>query len=320
MDIREALKNFPQQFEYEPRIENEARLRPAQRFIVVGMGGSHLPAGILKTWNPNLKLLIHRNYGLPKVPEEILRESLIILSSYSGNTEEVWDAFDQAIKKELNMAVISTDGKLLEQARSKNIPYIRLPDNGIPSRLALGLSVRAHLKLLGDEQALSDLSSLVATLDTTACKARGKELSQKILGKIPVIYGSHRNRYLAYNFKVNFNETAKIPAFSNLFPELNHNEMEGFTGAGDQFHFIFLQDADDDPRIQRRMELTKKLYGERGLPVEVVASEGDSFWQKIFNSVLTAAWAAFNLAELRGTDADQSLLVEEFKERLRRLS
>lgn len=316
MNIEKTLRKFPRQFEYEPRIENEGRLKPAQKFIVVGMGGSHLPAGILKTWNPELKILIHRDYGLPHLSDEVLHQSLIILSSYSGDTEETLDAFHQGLEKDLNLAAISTGGELVELAKKGTVPHIQLPDADIPARLAVGVSVKAHLKLLAEEQALSELASLASTLDVSSCETRGQELAQKISGKIPVIYGSHRNRYLAYNFKVSFNETAKIPAFSNLFPELNHNEMEGFAAGGDSFHFIFLQDEQDDPRIQKRMTLTQKIYEERGLPVEAVKIEGDSPWQRIFNNILTAAWTAYFLSQSLNFDPTRASLVEEFKRRL----
>jgi glucose-6-phosphate isomerase len=97
--MEEAILHFPEQFDFEPIIENGGKLEKRDKFIICGMGGSHLGAWLLKRQNPNLDLLIHRDYGLPRVPEYFLKDSLIILSSYSGNTEEVLDTAEQHLKE-----------------------------------------------------------------------------------------------------------------------------------------------------------------------------------------------------------------------------
>ena len=99
MEMKEAIKNFNQQFEYEPEIENARQSRHFNKFIVVGMGGSRLAADLLKVWNPYLDVVIHKDYGLPALSDQDLKERFVILSSYSGNTEEVIDAFNKAIEK-----------------------------------------------------------------------------------------------------------------------------------------------------------------------------------------------------------------------------
>jgi glucose/mannose-6-phosphate isomerase len=109
----EAIKNFNKQFSFEPEIKNEEKLAKKSSFIVVGMGGSAHAAELLKVLKPELDIIVRRDYGLPELPEEELKNKLIILSSYSGNTEEPIDAFYEAKKKNLAMAVISTGGKLL---------------------------------------------------------------------------------------------------------------------------------------------------------------------------------------------------------------
>ena len=91
--MREAIKNFSQQFDFTPVVENEAQLKRSGKFVVAGMGGSHLAAGLLKVWNPYLDIVIHREYGLPAIEEKDLQSRLCIASSYSGNTEEVIDFF-----------------------------------------------------------------------------------------------------------------------------------------------------------------------------------------------------------------------------------
>jgi len=106
-----------------------------------------------------------------------------------------------------------------------------------------------------------------------------------------VIYSSKRNVAVAYNWKIKFNETGKIPAFYNVFPELNHNEMTGLDvreatkELSKNFHFIFLKDETDHPKIQTRMDITKKLYEDRGLAVEILQLQGNDIFHKIFSTL-----------------------------------
>ena len=136
---------------------------------------------------------------------------------------------------------------------------------------------------------------------------------------MPIIYSSFKNGSLAQNWKIKFNETTKISAFCNVFPELNHNEMTGFDlvdktkHLSDKFHFIFMRDSKDNPRIIKRMEITKKLFEDRGFGVEYVDISGENVWHKIFSTLLVADWTSFHLAKHYGTAPEQVPMVEEFK-------
>jgi len=144
-------------------------------------------------------------------------------------------------------------------------------------------------------------------------------LAKKFEGYVPIIYSSRRNLAVTYNWKIKFNETGKIPAFYNIVPELNHNEMTGFDvinstrSLSKKFKFLFLSDSDDNERIVTRMEVLQKLYEDRKLPVEVVKMNGGSRLEKIFSSLILADWTAFYTSELYGTEATEVPMVEEFK-------
>ena len=327
--LKDVILNFPQQFAFEPVIENAQNLKKTDKFILIGMGGSHLSAGIVKvclatrdmaqTEKPELDIRIHRNYGLPKLKEEVLSESLVILSSYSGNTEEVIDAFLEAKEKGLSTAVITIGGKLLELAQENQTPYVQMPDTGIEPRFALGYSLKSLLKILGDEEALKEVSVLAEVLKPADYENQGRILAEKLKGYVPIIYSSAHNLELAYIWKIKFNETAKIPAFCNRLPELNHNEITRFDikestkGLSEKFHFIFLKDENDDPRILKRMAILEKLYKDRGLPVEIIELKGQNIFHKIFSSLILADWASFYTAEIYGVEAEAVPMVEEFK-------
>jgi len=315
----EIIKNFNKQFEYEPQIEGNLSLEEVKNFIAVGMGGSHLAADILNSYDPSFNILVHKNYGLPNLPEEVLKQSLIILNSYSGNTEEVIDSFNLALEKKLKMASITYNGKLLELSKQYNVPFIKLPEPKIQSRLVLGFHTKALLKILNKEKELKEISELAYILKPEEFEEQGRELSQKIKDKIPVIYASEKNQAITYIWKIKFNETSKIPAFYNIFPELNHNEMTGFDvkettqHLSENFIFLLLFDEEDHPKIQKRITILKNLYEERNLKIEILKLEGQNRFHKIFSSLVLADWTSYYLAKEYGVEPQEVPMVEEFK-------
>ena len=317
----ESILNFPKQFGFNPRIENESQLQAKKKYLVAGMGGSHLAADLVQVVYPKCDIAVHSDYGLPEMPD--IEERLVVAFSYSGNTEEVLGAYEEARQRGLALATISIGGELLKRARKDMMPYVVLPDTGIQPRAALGFSVLGLLKLMGWERELKELSMLASVLHPEALRQIGTSIAGTLAGKVPVVYASRANAPVAYNWKIKFNESAKIPAFYNLFPELNHNEMNGFDAIpatqelSRVFHFIFLRDEHDDPRILKRMNVLQSLYKERGLAVMVVSMEGATAWQRIFNSLLTADWAAYYLALHYGAEPEAVPMVEEFKKRIR---
>jgi len=315
----EAIKNFNKQFSYNPEIINKKNLTKKKSFLVIGMGGSALASKLLNNWKPDLDLITYSDYGLPKLPNKELKNKLIILSSYSGNTEEVIEAFKQAKKLKLKMAAIAVGGKLLSLAKENNIPYIVLPDTGIQPRMALGFSLKALLKLINEEKELKKISILAETLNPTLYQEAGKKLAQKLKNYIPVIYTSNRNLAISYNWKIKLNETGKIPAFYNVLPELNHNEMTGFDvqnstkELNNKFYFILIKDKADNNKISKRIDTLEQLYKNRNFKIEKMELVGSDIWHKIFSSLLLADWTAYYTALSYGVEPEQVPMVEEFK-------
>jgi glucose/mannose-6-phosphate isomerase len=315
----EIIKNFNKQFEYEPQVEGDLSLEGVKNFIAVGMGGSHLAADILNSYDPSFDILVHKNYGLPNLPEETLKQSLIIFNSYSGNTEEVIDSFNLALKRKLKMVSITYDGKLLELSKEYNVPFVKLPGPKIQPRLALGFHTKALLKILNREKELKEINELVYLLKPEEFEGQGRELAQKIKNKIPIIYASEKNQAIAYIWKIKFNETSKIPAFYNVFPELNHNEMTGFDvkettkNLSQNFIFLIFFDEEDHPKIQKRITILKNLYEERNLKLEILKLEGQNKFHKIFSSLVLADWTSFLLAKEYKVEPEEVPMVEEFK-------
>ncbi|MSR73101.1 hypothetical protein EXS61_00620 [Candidatus Parcubacteria bacterium] len=317
--MEEAIRTFATQFNFNPEIKNSEYLKSGEGFVFGGMGGSHLAAELLKMYNPDLDLYIHRDYGLPALSHKKFSKSLFIASSYSGNTEEVIDFAQKALEQKYAVAVIALGGSLIDFAIENNLPYVQLPEVGIQPRSALGFSLVALAKITNNEKLLTDLHALGFNINPSKTEEAGKSLAEKLRDKTPIIYSSRSNVTLAYNWKIKFNETGKIPAFYNIFPELNHNEMTGFDvipttkNLSNNFHFIFLKDETSNPKITKRMEITKEMLSVRGFPVTVIEIKGVSFWENVFNNLLLADWTAFYVSQMYGTEAEKVPMIEEFK-------
>jgi glucose/mannose-6-phosphate isomerase len=322
--LPDDIKNYHKQFNYEPKIENASKLKKFGKFLVAGMGGSHLAADILKDWHPELDVMVWSNYGLPALKEKELKDRLVILSSYSGNTEETIDAFNAAKAKRLSFAVVASRGKLISLANKFKVPYVQIPDFHMQPRMATGLSLLALLALMEEKTWLAETRLLANQLHPAREEHRGKDLAKRLHGTVPVIYASTRNAAIAYNWKIKFNETGKIPAFYNVVPELNHNEMTGFdtkaktTTLSRNFHFVFIKDAGDDRRIIKRMNVLEKLYRDRGFQTEIILLQGKTELQKIFNALNLADWTAYHTAKMYGVEPEQVPMVEEFKKMIAR--
>jgi glucose/mannose-6-phosphate isomerase len=233
--IQDDIKNFNKQFAYEPLVEHAAKLKKAKQFIVCGMGGSHLAADILKSWHPELDITVWPNYGLPPLHEKELKERLMIVSSDSGNTEEPIDSFMAARAKKVPLAVVAAGGKLLRLAEKYAVPHVAMPDMHMQPRLAIGLSLRSMLALMGEKALLAETDELASHLHPFREELRGRDLAKRLHGSVPVVYASLRNAAVAMNWKIKLNETGKVPSFWNTVPEMNHNEMTGFDAKAKTF-------------------------------------------------------------------------------------
>jgi glucose/mannose-6-phosphate isomerase len=319
----DILKKIAKQFTYEPVIENLAGFTSHKKFIVCGMGGSNLAAGIIKDWQPKLDVIMHRDFGLPALEEKEFAGRLVIVSSYSGNTAETISAFEEALARNLPIIAIAAAGKVLELAKERGLPFIQMPKIAIEPRFAFILSIKATLKAMSKESILIDIAEMGDRFNIDTYEQSTQSLTDGLKNKIPVIYSSNRNLGLAYYWKINLNETSKIPAFFNTFPELNHNEMSGFglrakgANLSDKFAFVFLNDPDDKTSIQKRMSATAKIFEEMGLTVLNAELNGPSLWHKSFAGILTALATSFHLAEYYAVDPEDNKMIEDFKKALR---
>lgn len=317
LNLRRIILNFPKQFEWgEEAIEGLKINFKFKRLVFCGMGGSALPGELLKLYfeksKINLPIIIHKDYNLP-FPSG--KNDFHFVISYSGNTEETISSFKELLKKRLKMIVISSNGKLEKLARKEGIPLILVP-KGIPPRFALGYFFSIIFKILKNKGIIKESDKkFYLKLEPEKLEGEGINLAKKIKNRIPLIYSSKINFPLAQIWKINFNENSKVPAFANFFPELNHNEMQGFETFGRKFFIIFLQDKEDYSQIKKRMEITSKILKKKGVRGIILNLKEKDILLKIFKNILISEWTSFYLSQFYNRDPGPVKLVEEFKKK-----
>jgi glucose/mannose-6-phosphate isomerase len=320
--MREIILGFKDQLLWRPEVFNAKKPKNYEKIIVCGMGGSNLAARILKTIIPEIYL--HQDYGLPQLNKKELKNSLIICNSYSGNTEETISSFNEAHKLKLNLFVIASGGILLSLAKKYNISYIEIKEKNIPPRLSLGFQIIALLKALNKNNLIKEIYNVAPKINLNALEKQGKILANEFKNYIPLIYSSRQNEALAYNWKIKFNETSKIPAFYNFFPELNHNEMQGFDTNNftnilvKNFYVLMFYDKNDTKALQKRMALTQKIYQSKKIKTKILKLDQKNIWLKIFNNLILGDWTSFYLAKIYKNSPSEVLLIEKFKNQLKK--
>lgn len=302
---------------------------PFNMVVIVGMGGSALPAEVvIDAFGEHLKVPVKviRNYTLPS---SINSRSLVIVSSFSGNTEEPLSVIESLSKDVHNIVVVSAGGRLTTLAKERHLPLIEIPvinePAGFQPRSAIGYFVTYFTRLLTLAGVLEDrreeLESVPQFLRTTSLTRDAEEVAVWLKQRIPLIYTDEAHLMsIARIAKIKFNENSKRATFFNALPEANHNEMIGFSKKGlGKFGILYLHDPDSHRKILDRFHVMKKVFMENKM--DHVAFKkwdipGNTKIEKIFAALIFADWCSYNLAILDGFDPTPVGLVESFKREL----
>ena len=316
------IKNFPTQFAKGFELAKDLKV-PGEfnRIILGGMGGSSFFVELMNDYlatdaSVKLKLQAVKSYNIPKNADANV---LFLASSYSGNTEESLEFFDQIIAKGFKCIAICSGGKLEQKAIEQGVPVLKIP-GGIQPRLSTGYFIAGIFKVLMNMNIIPDKTEEILaaanTIEASLNEEQSKEIALAIKGKVPVIYATENNASLAQITKIKFNENSKTQAFSNFFPELNHNEMVGFTNLVMSPYFLIFQSQYTHPRNIKRIEIFKKILTEKGAPVEVIKLKGTNILEEILMGYYLADHITYYLADAYGIDPEPVAMVEDFKKML----
>ena len=293
--------------------------KPIDEIVIAGMGGSVIAGIIIKDYfnliDSKIRVVIGNDYALPKL---VSKNAVVICISYSGNTEETISMFKDAQRKKLRVMAICSGGKLEEIANNYRVPIIKVPGK-IHPRQALPylffpvIKVLEKLKLIEDHTAL--VSSLIKALNQKNFESIAIELAKKLYKKNISIYYTEPLKGVAYRWKTQFNENSKVPAHTHMFPELCHNEICQYMEKLNNHHVIMLKTDKDSRRMQKRMEITKKLIS-KNCEVTEIDIKGSNDFTKLYSTVLIGDLASFYLALRYRRDPSNDSIIGELKKEL----
>lgn len=334
------LASFPEQVLDAVRLSTDVPFfdNPnSNQLFILGMGGSAIGGDLLCNLLNNtegaehLSITVNRNYTIPST---LNQNSNVIISSYSGGTEETLSAFDFAQERTKHIICICSGGELYNKAKQYNIPIISIP-KGYQPRAALGYSffpilftilksnlidISAKNKILNDiDNIISILKEKAALYSNINDKSNyALNIAYKIYDTIPVIYSSV-DRLSATNFRwrCQIQENAKNMAFGSLLPEMNHNEINSWSYPrylSQRFSMILLIDKDDNVRIKNRFNALKNILDNQFATIITIESEYPSFLQRIFDIIYLGDWISYYLAILNRVDPTPIPLISKLKD------
>jgi glucose/mannose-6-phosphate isomerase len=329
--LQVAAQQYQQaQFAAEVR-SGEHDQRELTRVIVSGMGGSALAALIVKSWlknQLNVPFEIIRTYSLPHYTDA---NTLVITSSYSGNTEETLSGLQEAMQRGAQTAIIAAGGELIASAEANDIAHVRLPGDMQP-RMAVLNNLRALVALLvhfdvvdssvfGEIEGVADwleAESAQWSSDVTTDKNYAKQLALHAVGKTPIFYAGNLMAPVAYKWKISWNENAKNVAYWNELPEFNHNEFIGWTSHPIEkpFAVFDLVSKFEHPQILKRFEISDRLLSGQRPKSTVVNMVGETVIAQMLWASILADFVSIYVAILNGVDPTPVPLIEKLKKEL----
>ncbi|MCX7995226.1 MAG: bifunctional phosphoglucose/phosphomannose isomerase [candidate division WOR-3 bacterium] len=331
-DMRSIIYSLPNQIGEAINIFNCAWSDVAQknifsgyygRILICGMGGSGISGDIVSNLYPQLDIIVNKDY---QIPEYVDSNTLAILVSYSGNTEETLYNYRILQKKGIPIVAISSDGRLL---KNKALMKIKIPP-GFPPRGALGylftpiplLLYRAGLIKKNPEAQLSKLSIFLRKQSKILDK-KGKELAKAVFKKFPIIYAnSNAFGIVAKRWQCQLNENSKILCHVNIIPEMNHNEIVGLPAPiNSRAVLLFHNDPGAFYRNSLRVRVIKEIIDRelKGIKYIDINPAGKNTLEQVFWTIMLGDFLSYHLALMRKVDPLPVKRIDYLKNRLKDL-
>ncbi len=323
------IREFPGNITEAIKIAGEARLREPQseirNVVVCGMGGSGIGGKIVSQWVYNdleVPFTLVNDYVLPAFVNE---NTLLIASSYSGNTEETLSAVEDGLSKGAHIVAVCSGGKLQAMAEEKSFDVIVVP-GGNPPRASLAFSLVQLVSILEKLELVTirysaQLEKSVELLlaNESKIKEEAIEIADFLFEKMPIIYSTSLFEGVAIRTRQQLNENAKTLCWHHVIPEMNHNELVGWSGGDKRFAALFLINSDIYERNAFRLSVSKKVMEEKGAGTMVVYSKGESRVEEAIYFIHLVDWVSFYLSEKNKVDPIAIPVIDYLKGELERL-
>lgn len=290
--------------------------------VVTGLGGSGIGGSIVQNYvfdKMKVPFIVNKGYTLPAF---VNKHSLVIVCSYSGNTEETLAALHVAKKVNATIVCITSGGQVASYAEQKKLDCVLVP-SGMPPRACLGYSLvqilftLAHLELISNKFK-NEIKAAIKLLEAgeEEIEKQATAVAKKVLGKLPIVYSADNFEGVAIRFRQQLNENSKLLAWHGAIPEMNHNELVGWRDDAKDKAVLILRNEDDYDRVQSRIEINKKVFKKYTNTVIEIYSQGASYWEKAFYLIHLTDWISVILADLRELDATEVKVIDFLKKSL----
>lgn len=334
--IRELPLQIEQTWEEMAAITLPENYRNISEVVICGMGGSALGARMVDAlYSTSVRgpIEFYTDYHVPDYANE---NTLVVLSSYSGSTEETISCFYEAVGKKALPFGITTGSTLAKLFSEQKLPFYQFDPIHNPCnqpRMSLGYSLTSILSLLNktgfitisDEEikkAISTLKTFITDydIDFPIEENLAKKIATHFYSKVPVLIASEHLIGACHAFKNQLNENAKT--FSLLFdiPELNHHLMEGLKNPSrgrEIFKFLFFESDLYSEGVNKRYPLTQEVIEKNGYPFTIYPLRSETKLEQVFEILAFGSFTSFYLAFLYKEDLAKIPWVDYFKEKLK---
>jgi glucose/mannose-6-phosphate isomerase len=327
--MKNLIQNFSKQLTEAIAIGNNATFTKSKNTIsnvlICGLGGSGIGGSIISELvigKATVPVNVTKGYFIPAYVNE---NTLVIISSYSGNTEETINCMNLAISKNAKITCITSGGTIKEVANKNNFDCVIVP-GGMPPRSCLGYSLTQLLFILNfhniiDAAFKAELPAAIKLIDAEENNivTEAKSIAKTLKGKLPVIYATTYNEGIAIRFRQQLNENAKVLCWHQIIPEMNHNELVGWTEKNNNLAVLFFLDNDEYSRNLARVEINKEVIKKYADSITEIYSKGNSIIEKAIYFIHLGDWISLFLAEERGVDAIEVDVIHHLKSSLSKI-
>jgi glucose/mannose-6-phosphate isomerase len=328
--MKELIEAFPKQIEKGIEIFSTNLPKEVQKkytnVVISGLGGSGIGGTIIRDLSAhfaNIPVVVNKEYSIPAF---VGPGTLFIASSYSGDTEETISAIQAAIHKKASIICITSGGKLAAMAKEYGLGLLLIP-GGSPPRANLGYSLTQLICIFSAAGLLpatstKELKGTIAFLEKNKASILEKALSlaKQLYQKRVIIYSDASHEGISIRFRQQLNENSKMLCWHHVIPEMNHNELVGWTEKADDFAVVFIRNSSDHARNQFRMDINKEIVAQYAPMVIEIWGEGSNEIEKTFYIVHLVDWISYYLAELKGVDIMDIKVIDFLKKKLSEIS
>lgn len=323
--MKKLVENFPNQLKEAYEIASKAVLSPKnniQNIIITGLGGSGIGGTIISELvadSCSVPVTINKDYFLPGF---VNTHTLVIISSYSGNTEETLQAMKQAISKNAQIICVTSGGTVSEIAKQNKLDVITIP-GGNPPRSCIGYSLVQLIKIFthynfAPSKLMDDVKKSIDLLEANQSQINNEALAiaKSLVNKIPVLYSLGSCEGVSVRFRQQINENSKMLCWHHVFPEMNHNELVGWTTKNDSLSVITFHTSFDYERTKKRYEICRPIFEKYSNGVTDVVAKGQSKLEQFIYLINIGDWISVYIAEIKNIDPVEVNIINHLKNEL----